>query len=74
MFPEHEAIIAGLYLMPKLAVNPTLCSCKHMQTTTYEVVQGSYVPTSDAKQQNSIKVVPLQEIFLYTKMNFHLFS
>ncbi|KAI5647569.1 hypothetical protein M9H77_33574 [Catharanthus roseus] len=45
----------GLYLMPKLAVNPTLCSCKHMQTTTYEVVQGSYVPTSDAKQQNSIK-------------------
>lgn len=44
----------GLYLVPKMVVYRTPCFCKHMQTTTSEVVQGSYIPTADAEQQISL--------------------
>lgn len=56
LFSNHGAALAGLYLVPKMVVYPTSCFCKHMQTATSEVVQGSYIPTADAEQQIKLTV------------------
>lgn len=47
---------AGLYMIPGWKVYPTLHFCKNVQTTTYEVVNASYVPTAQTKEEKEIKV------------------
>ena len=49
-------INAGLYMIPGWKVYPTLHFCKNVQTTTYEVVNASYVPTAQTKEEKEIKV------------------
>ncbi|PWA72400.1 P-loop containing nucleoside triphosphate hydrolases superfamily protein [Artemisia annua] len=44
----------GLYPIPRMKIYP-LCFTKQMQTTTYEVVKGSYLETSPTKQENKTK-------------------
>ncbi|XP_057513467.1 uncharacterized protein LOC130795413 isoform X1 [Actinidia eriantha] len=44
----------GLYMVPGTDFYPALCFCKNMQTATYEIVNGSYLPTAETKQ-NKIK-------------------
>ncbi|GMP42495.1 hypothetical protein CsSME_00012224 [Camellia sinensis var. sinensis] len=46
--------VAGLYMGHGTEMYPALCFCKNMQTATYEVVNGSYVLTSQTKE-NKIK-------------------
>ncbi|KAM3685633.1 hypothetical protein ACB098_11G136100 [Castanea mollissima] len=45
----------GLYMIPGWKVYPTLHFCKNVQTTTYEVVNASYVPTAQTKEEKEIK-------------------
>ncbi|GMY22941.1 nucleolar GTP-binding protein 1 isoform X1 [Fagus crenata] len=45
----------GLYMLPGWKVYPTLYFCKSVQTTTYEVVNASYVPTAQTKEEKEIK-------------------
>nr|XP_023875153.1 nucleolar GTP-binding protein 1 isoform X2 [Quercus suber] len=45
----------GLYMIPGWKVYPTLHFCKNVQTTTYEVVNASYVPTAQTKEDKEIK-------------------
>ncbi|KAL7094475.1 hypothetical protein ACP275_11G105700 [Erythranthe tilingii] len=40
---------------PKIT-RPSVCFCKQMQTTAYEVVNGSYVPIRDTKQPINVNV------------------
>ncbi|KAK9906250.1 hypothetical protein M0R45_002677 [Rubus argutus] len=42
----------GTYMIPSARTYPGLCFCKDLQTTAYEVVKGSYVPTSQIKQES----------------------
>ncbi|KAK9273636.1 hypothetical protein L1049_018446 [Liquidambar formosana] len=42
----------GSYLLPGTEVYPTLCFCKRIQTATYEIVDGSYIPATQSKQNN----------------------
>ncbi|KAI3731922.1 hypothetical protein L1987_63115 [Smallanthus sonchifolius] len=44
----------GLYALPRMKIY-SMCSSKQMQTTAYEVVNGSYVETSHTKQENKSK-------------------
>ncbi|XP_061997713.1 nucleolar GTP-binding protein 1 isoform X2 [Rosa rugosa] len=46
------SITKGPYLIPSARSYPGLCFCKGLQTSTYEVVKGSYVPTSQIKQES----------------------
>ena len=55
---------AGLYMLPGWKVYPTLYFCKSVQTTTYEVVNASYVPTAQTKEEKEIKVL-LCVIFIF---------
>jgi hypothetical protein len=43
-------------VIPAWKLYPTLYFCKSLQTTTYEVVNGSYVPASQTKQEKETKV------------------
>uniref|UniRef100_A0A2N9HTL8 OBG-type G domain-containing protein n=1 Tax=Fagus sylvatica TaxID=28930 RepID=A0A2N9HTL8_FAGSY len=45
----------GLYMLRGWKVYPTLYFCKSVQTTTYEVVSASYVPTAQTKEEKEIK-------------------
>lgn len=42
-------------MIPGWKLYPTLYFCKSVQTTTYEVVNGSYVPTAQTKQEKETK-------------------
>lgn len=42
-------------MLPGWKVYPTLYFCKSVQTTTYEVVNASYVPTAQTKEEKEIK-------------------
>ncbi|PSS10087.1 Nucleolar GTP-binding protein [Actinidia chinensis var. chinensis] len=44
----------GLYMVPGTDFYPALCFCRNMQTATYAIVNGSYLPTAETKQ-NKIK-------------------
>lgn len=61
----------GLYSLPRMKIYP-LCFSKHMQTTTYEVVNGSYVETSShTKQENKMKdttPAPLDTVGAFQKL------
>lgn len=50
---------AGTYMIPSARTYPGLCFCKDLQTTAYEVVKGSYVPTSQIKQESKPEVLLL---------------
>ncbi|KAF8013904.1 hypothetical protein BT93_I1690 [Corymbia citriodora subsp. variegata] len=45
----------GKYLFGRGCVYPIVCFCKSMQTNTYEVVKGSYVPTTQTAQNPKSK-------------------
>ncbi|KAG2669069.1 hypothetical protein I3843_14G017200 [Carya illinoinensis] len=45
----------GMNVIPVWKLYPTLCFCKTVQTTTYEVVNGSYVPSTQTKQEKEMK-------------------
>ncbi|KVH97222.1 hypothetical protein Ccrd_000679, partial [Cynara cardunculus var. scolymus] len=51
---SRAKLCKGLYPLPRMKIYPQ-CLCKQMQTTTYEVVNGSYLETSHAKQENKTK-------------------
>ncbi|KAL3621713.1 hypothetical protein CASFOL_034373 [Castilleja foliolosa] len=54
----------GVNFQPKKFMHPTLCFCQQIQTTAYEIVNGSYVPTGDTKQASKAKekaAKPLEE-------------
>ncbi|KAI3462113.1 hypothetical protein Pfo_018776 [Paulownia fortunei] len=58
------------FLPPKF-MHPTVCFCQQMQTTAYEIVNGSYVPTGDTKQASKIKdkaAVPLEAVGAFQKL------
>ena len=46
-------------MIPSARTYPGLCFCKDLQTTAYEVVKGSYVPTSQIKQESRPEVLLL---------------
>ncbi|KAL6130494.1 hypothetical protein ACLB2K_068873 [Fragaria x ananassa] len=46
------SISKGKYLTPSARSYPGLCFCKGLQTSAYEVVKGSYVPTAQIKQES----------------------
>ncbi|XP_059454350.1 uncharacterized protein LOC132184648 [Corylus avellana] len=52
----------GLYVIPGWKIYPTLYFCKSLQTTTYEVVNGSYVPTTQTKQEKETKEKSLAKL------------
>lgn len=47
---------AGPYLIPSARIYPVLCFSKEIQTSAYEVVKGSYVPTALVKPESKPKV------------------
>ncbi|KAI3719364.1 hypothetical protein L6452_20261 [Arctium lappa] len=51
---NRTKLCKGLYPLPRMKIYQQ-CFCKQMQTTTYEVVNGSYLETSHAKQENKTK-------------------
>ncbi|PIN09980.1 hypothetical protein CDL12_17438 [Handroanthus impetiginosus] len=40
---------------PQKIMHPSVCFCQQMQTATYEIVNGSYVPAGDPKQASKVK-------------------
>ncbi|KAL7605306.1 uncharacterized protein LOC111898737 [Lactuca sativa] len=51
---NRTKLCKGLYPLPRMKIYP-LCFSKQMQTTTYEVVKGSYLETSQTKHENKTK-------------------
>lgn len=45
----------GKYLSRRGCVYPIVCFCKSLQTNTYEVVKGSYLPTTQTAQNQKSK-------------------
>ncbi|CAL2240720.1 unnamed protein product [Prunus armeniaca] len=45
----------GPYLIPSARIYPVLCFSKEIQTSAYEVVKGSYVPTALVKPESKPK-------------------
>ncbi|CAA0821016.1 P-loop containing nucleoside triphosphate hydrolases superfamily protein [Striga hermonthica] len=63
----------GAKFVPQKFIHPTLCFCQQMQTTAYEIVNGSYVPAVDTNQSSSKikdKVVkkPLETVGAFQKL------
>ncbi|KAL6543675.1 hypothetical protein OROGR_010172 [Orobanche gracilis] len=61
----------GVIFPPKRFFHPTLFFCQQMQTSAYEIVNGSYVPNTDTKQGSKIKnkvVVPLEAVGAFQKL------
>ncbi|KAH6798310.1 P-loop containing nucleoside triphosphate hydrolases superfamily protein [Perilla frutescens var. frutescens] len=52
MLPAGFAVVN---FFPAKNVLPTMCFCRQLQTTTYEIVNGSYVPIGDAKQASEVE-------------------
>ncbi|KAB2626932.1 nucleolar GTP-binding protein 1-like [Pyrus ussuriensis x Pyrus communis] len=48
-------ISKGPHLIPSARNYPVLCFCKEIQTSTYEVVKGSYVPSAVVKPESRPK-------------------
>ncbi|XP_060206169.1 uncharacterized protein LOC132633633 isoform X2 [Lycium barbarum] len=51
----------GLYLVPVRVMYPMSCFCKQMQTTTYEIVKGSYVSNPQNQPEKKEKFTPKVE-------------
>ncbi|XP_030548772.1 nucleolar GTP-binding protein 1 [Rhodamnia argentea] len=45
----------GKYLLHRSCVYPIVCFCRSMQTNTYEVAKGSYLPTTQTAQNTKSK-------------------
>ncbi|KAL5566122.1 hypothetical protein UlMin_029286 [Ulmus minor] len=65
----------GVYEIPRAKLYPPLCSCKYLQTTSYEAVNvnGSYVPAVEIKKESKQKVQdkssqPLENIGAFQKL------
>nr|XP_043624279.1 GTP-binding protein 4 [Erigeron canadensis] len=59
-----------LYPLPRMKIYP-MCFTKQMQTTTYEVVNGSYLETSNTKQEKKPKdtsPVPVDTVGAFQKL------
>ncbi|KAK6119997.1 hypothetical protein DH2020_046237 [Rehmannia glutinosa] len=58
-------------LLPQRVMHPNLCFCQQIQTTAYEIVNGSYVPTADTKQASKTKdtgPMPLEAVGAFQKL------
>ncbi|MCD7462310.1 hypothetical protein HAX54_048218, partial [Datura stramonium] len=55
-FFRRSKLSKGLYLVPVRVMHPMSCFCKQMQTTTYEIVKGSYVSNQQNQQENKEKL------------------
>lgn len=50
-------IAVGLRTVPGRVMHPMTCLCKQVQTTAYEIVNGSYIPNHDSKlDSNKVSV------------------
>ncbi|XP_055808783.1 uncharacterized protein LOC129877320 isoform X2 [Solanum dulcamara] len=61
LFFGHSKFSKGLYLVPVRVMYPMSCFCKQMQTTTYEILKGSYVSNPPNQQENKEKLTPKVE-------------
>lgn len=62
---------AVVNFVPAKIVLPTLCFCRQLQTESYAIVNGSYVPTGDTKQSSKVEVLQLLVCqFLVGKISF----
>ncbi|CAN4117396.1 unnamed protein product [Withania somnifera] len=61
LFFGRSRLSKGLSLVPVRVMYPMSCFCKQMQSTTYEIVKGSYVSTTQNKQENKEKLTPKVE-------------
>lgn len=59
---------AGPHLIPSARGYPVLCFCKEIQTITYEVVKGSYVPSPVVKPESKAKVFSPWYLYLFGLM------
>ncbi|KAB2595172.1 nucleolar GTP-binding protein 1-like [Pyrus ussuriensis x Pyrus communis] len=55
-------ISKGPHLIPSARSYPVLCFCKEIQTSTYEVVKGSYVPSPVVKPESKAKEKSLENL------------
>ncbi|KAK4414330.1 Nucleolar GTP-binding protein 1 [Sesamum alatum] len=58
-------------LVPSKVMHPTLCFCQQLQTTAYEIVNGSYVPVKDTKQAPIVKdkeAMPAEAVGAFQKL------
>lgn len=51
------AAFAVAKFVPAKFLLPTMCFCQQLQTQTYEIVKGSYVPAGDTKQATKVEVL-----------------
>ncbi|GER47143.1 nucleolar GTP-binding protein [Striga asiatica] len=63
----------GAKLVPQKFIHPTLCFCQQMQTTAYEIVNGSYVPAGDTNQssrtiKDKVAKKPLEAVGAFQKL------
>lgn len=59
--------------VPAKIVLPTLCFCRQLQTESYAIVNGSYVPTGDTKQSSKVeekeaKALDLEAVGAFQKL------
>ena len=47
---------AGMHVSRSSRIYPNQCFCRSIQTETYNVVRGSYIPKTETKDQNEAKV------------------
>ncbi|XP_051150205.1 nucleolar GTP-binding protein 1 isoform X2 [Andrographis paniculata] len=67
-FTRCKLPIAGSLVPPTIMQQPTLCFCRQIQTTTYEVVNGSYVPNRDTQPSKDGKITPLEAVGAFQKL------
>ncbi|KAL1568091.1 nucleolar GTP-binding protein 1 isoform X1 [Salvia divinorum] len=48
-FPKFAKFVPAKFLLP------TMCFCQQLQTQSYEIVKGSYVPAGDTKQASKVE-------------------
>ncbi|KAF5186535.1 nucleolar GTP-binding protein [Thalictrum thalictroides] len=53
LFLRSSKLHKGLFLESGKEVSPSMCFCRKLQTTTYEVVKGSYVPIARTKPETA---------------------
>ncbi|VFQ84276.1 unnamed protein product [Cuscuta campestris] len=55
IFPKSQFTVIGRVMQPMA------CLCKQVQTSAYGIVNGSYIPTQESKQDNKVKSTPAVE-------------
>lgn len=46
----------GMHVIKSYRIYPNQCFCRSVQTETYNVVNGSYIPKTETKDENEAKV------------------